>query len=96
MGKYEKGKRYRVIKPGARLDRIKHLGGSSFGTTRAALNVGDIIESEGYIGGWGSDNIEIANFAIVTDGHTVGADRGEFEPNSWGTPINGYLQEVTE
>jgi len=84
---YDKGKRFRVIKPGPYLSGLKHVGGSAFQGTRQDLNVGDVIESNGYIGGWGSDNIDVANF-------TLGEFRGEFQPNSWGIPVKGYLEEI--
>ena len=84
---YKKGKQYRVIRAGAWLSGLKPVGPSSWQGTRKDLNVGDVVVSDGARMGWGSDNIEISNF-------TFEGFRGEFEPNSWGTPVTGYLTEV--
>ena len=80
---YQPGQQYRVLKP-SYIEQSVHRGGSSFGFQRHPLNVGVIVEVVGWRNGFG-DSPQM--LWVEKDGV-----RGEFGPDSWGSPLPGYLE----
>lgn len=87
--RFEKGKKYRVTGEGATLAWNESIGVNCWQGKKEPLPVGSVIEFIEYKNCWGSDPVPVANF-------TRGNTKGEFWPNDWGVPEDGYLEEVDE
>ena len=84
----EKGKTYRVLRPGARLSWLVPCGYCAWSGESVDLPAGAEITFLGNITGWGSDNIPVANFEWQNR-------KGEFWPNTWGSVEDGWLEPAT-
>ena len=85
--KFEKGKKYRVLREGTSLRWSESIGPNAWRGKSEKLVVGDELEYTGALNGWGSDTIPVDNFQK----NTV---KGEFWPNDWGMVEDGYLEEI--
>lgn len=86
MGKFDKGRKFRVVKPDARLTGWTPVQGGQRGWGKD-LNVGDVIVSLGVTYSGGGDGIMCPHFESEV-GPTL------FNPSSWGMPLPDYLVEV--
>lgn len=91
--KYPTGRKYRVIKEGAVLSGWKPSGHPySFNGWQRSLRVGEVIETAGFIRGWGSDPGYGVHFKEPGMGNV------EFYPSSGGIfsfePAEGFLEPV--
>jgi len=95
---WQAGRRFRVIREGARLSGMVPMDiPNALQSWGRPLEVGEIIESRGFIMGWGSDSLPEVNFtaADVPDNarHVhLYPSAGMWMP--W--PADGYLEEVVD
>jgi hypothetical protein len=71
-------------------------GAWAYTFSQTTLREGDLIRSAGMGYSGGSDGIELPIFdRVVRAGVMILANaRGQFEPNSWGSPLAGYLEPI--
>lgn len=91
---YAAGKKFRVVKEGARLSGMEPKPGYLQGWGQV-LHIGDVIECAGLRGGWGSDP-----GPDTIQWRVEGKSFVEFLPREggmWGphAPAEGYLEEVS-
>lgn len=90
---YPAGKKFRVVKDGARLHGWKRSGPYSHTGTQIDLKVGDVIESKGYSAGMGSD----PGYGVHFKGDAAYL---QFTPSQGGIfayhPADGYLEPVED
>jgi len=95
--RYAKGKKFRVIKEGAKVQGMQAMPGYHQGWQRP-LAVGDVVESRGFEWGWGSDPGQEVHF--IVDGVPSGVSFIEVGPLQFGPmsswPQDGYLEEIKE
>jgi hypothetical protein len=94
----QKGARFRVVKAGARLSWMVPVAAFAHSGGGRPLEVGEVIESRGFIMGWGSDNIPECNFTVV-EGEPLpeNAVHVVFKPDHafWSPwPAEGWLEPV--
>ena len=80
-------KRYRITKPGASINEVVPTGPYAHTYKRHALKVGEIVTDAG---------IHYVGSVAVTCVKNAAGISGEFEPNSWGCPSRGYLEEIVD
>lgn len=80
--------KYRVLKPGARLEVLRSTSMLETETTAVTLLPGDEITYVGERRGWGHDTVPEPYFSTA-DGFT-----GAFSRHSWGVVLDGWLEEV--
>lgn len=93
-----KGRRFRVIAPGAKLSGLVSIGPSAWRGWDQSLTVGDVIECLGFVMGWGSDNIPQAMFR-TEESMEAKASYVHFYPEKgmWSPyPREGFLEPVEE
>jgi hypothetical protein len=95
--KYAKGKKFRVVREGAKVQGMQAKQGYHQGWSRP-LAIGEVVESKGFEWGWGSDPGQEVHF--IVDDIPSGVSCIEVGPLHYGPmtawPQDGYLEEITE
>lgn len=94
---YVEGRKFRVARPGARLEAILVFGETSWGGWSTNLAVGEIVECTGWQPGWQTPEVYVASFHIKrlpynAVNSSVWPLASLFRPY----PFPGYLEPVEE
>jgi len=94
---YTEGRKFRVIREGARLSGLVPSGPSAHRGYGFDLHVGDVITCTGWSMGWGSDSIPCTHW--TAEGIDPSAQFVDFRPTAglWQPyPADGFVEPIEE